>query len=299
MTRKVSLVLLVTSVLIIFSATLAADVVELKSGRIIEGEIIEETDELIAIETDVGTGFFSKEDIRSINKTRLDMARGRIVEITGTVEVLPKGETEWRAAEEGMSLNEGDSVRSGPDSKAIGVFADQLIMAVEQDSEVNLEKLEKSRRRGINIAVNLDNGQIWNDVGRLGTKRSKFYVKTPQAVTGVRGTVFTVRIAPDATTKVAVVRGTVEVRTRGLIMTPTKVKENTMTEVAENKPPAAPTTISEDFLAQWNEYKGKFRMLRIKMLGSRLQLTPVMIIVFAAIVVVILLVFRRKRLRRA
>jgi hypothetical protein len=300
MVKKIGFLGIAALILVVLPLPLAADTIELKSGKIIEGEIIEETDELVAVELEGGTGFFSKEDIKSINKTRLDVARGRIVEMTGTVEVLPKGETEWKPAEAGMSLDEGYVVRSGPDSKAVAVFADQVIVAVEQKSTVDLEKLQKSRREGINIKVNLNDGQIWNDVGKLKTKRSNFFVETPQAVTGVRGTVFTVQVLPDNTTTIAVVKGDVGVRTRGLMRTPTQVGANSMTAVAVGEPPAEPTAISQDFLAQWSQYEGRFRMLRMTMIGSALGLSATQTLIAAVaiggllVVVIVVLLLRRR-----
>lgn len=300
MRRKVGLLLLSALVLLMFPAISPADTIVLKSGRVIEGEIVEETENLVAIEMETGTGFFSKEDIKSINKTRLDVAEGRVTEFEGAVEILPKGELEWKPAEKGMPLDEGDQIRSGPDSKAVAIFANQLIMAVEQQSEVELEKLQKSRKAGINIKVNLDNGQIWNDVGALRQKRSKFYVETPTAVTGVRGTVFTVKVTPELVTRVAVVKGEVDVRTRGMIMSPKKLGENNMTDIVKDTAPAAPTTISEEFLAQWNEYKGTFRLLRLGMVGGYIGLSPTQTL-FAAvasgiliIVVLVVLLVRRR-----
>ncbi|MBI5116753.1 FecR domain-containing protein [Candidatus Poribacteria bacterium] len=300
MKRKILTILLSGIILFAIATTLPADTIVLKSGKVIEGEIVEETDLLVAVEMESGTGFFSKEDIQSINKERLDIAKGKIVEATGTVEVLPKGETVWKPAPKGTPVDEGDSIRSGPNSKAVAVFANQVIMAVEQQSSVNMEKLQQSPKKGINIKANLGGGQIWNDVGTLKTKQSKFFVETSQAVTGVRGTVFTVQVAADATTKVAVVDGTVDVRTRGLMMSPTKVKENSMTEVAANRAPSAPSAISQDFVAQWNQYKMKFRIMRLGMLGGRLGLSPTQTLyagaalaVLIVVVVVVLLVRRR------
>jgi ferric-dicitrate binding protein FerR (iron transport regulator) len=300
MKKRIYSILMAVFVILSFSIVPAADVITLKSGTVIEGEIVEETDELFAIETERGTGFYSKEDIRSINKTRLDVASGRIKEVTGTVEVLSSGTTEWKPADKGTAINEGDSLRSGPDSKAVAVFADKLIMAMEQNSEVDMEKLQQSRKRGINIKVNLDNGQIWNDVGKLRTKRAKFYVETPQAVTGVRGTVFTVLVAPDATTKVAVVKGNVDVRTRGMTTTPIRLSQNSMTEVAQDTPPAKPTDISEDLLSQWKQYESKFRMLRLRMIGGFLQdySTRTKFIALAAAVIVIVFILERLMRRR-
>ncbi|GAB4336621.1 MAG: hypothetical protein Kow0099_09640 [Candidatus Abyssubacteria bacterium] len=283
-------ILAITLVFMFISSAVAADTIVFKSGRVIEGEVVEETEDMVAVETETGTGFFSKEEIKSINQTKLGVARGSFVEVSGTVEVLPKGETEWKPAEKGMELDEGDQIRSGPDSKAIATFANQLIMAVEPQSAVNLEKLEKSRKAGVDIKINLDNGQIWNDVGTLRHKRSKFFVETPQAVTGVRGTAFAVRISPEQVTTVAVVKGEVDVRTRGMVMTPKKLGENSMTDVAAGRPPVEPTTISEEFLAQWKSYEGTFRMLRIGMLGGPLGLTPTQTFLAAAAIVVLIVV---------
>jgi hypothetical protein len=303
MIRKSSYVALAALVLVICSATLWADVIVLKSGRAIEGEIVEKTEQLVAIELYTGgTGFYSMEDIKSINEERQDVARGRFVEITGDVEVLAKGETEWRPAEKGMSLNEGYSIRSGPDSKAVAIFADKVIMAIEEESRVDLEKLQKSRKTGMNIKIDLGKGQIWNDVGKLTSKRSKFYVETPQAVTGVRGTVFTVQVSADEKTKIGVVKGNVDVRTRGMMITPTKVGENSMTEVVASEPPAQPTAISEDYLAQWDQYKTKFQKIRLEMAaGGLLGLpTPVLMgIAAAAAIIIFFLLGRLSRRRKA
>jgi hypothetical protein len=46
------------------------------------------------------------------------------------------------------------------------------------------------------------------------------------------------------------------------MLEPIKVKENHMTEVVPNKPPTAPTAISEALLAQWAVYQAKFSVLR-------------------------------------
>lgn len=300
MIKKICCLPVVLIILFLIPAILAADVVVLKSGVVIEGEIVEETNDLVAIETEKGTGFYSKEDIKSINKTRLDVASGRIAEATGDIEILPSGETEWKPAEKGTALSEGDSIRSGPGSKAVALFANKIIMAVEEDSELDMEKLQRSRKKGINIKVNLNNGQIWNDVGKLRSKRAKFYVETPQAVTGVRGTVFTVLVAPDATTKVAVVKGSVDVRTRGMMISPVKLSENRMTEVAESTAPSKPSPISEGFLSQWKQYEKKFRFLRIRMLGGFLQdySTRTKFIAIAIGVIVIVFVLDRLLRRR-
>jgi len=294
MMRKIYPVLLLVLISILFCSSAAvADTIVLKSGKTIEGEIIEETDQLVAIVIDNKTAFYSKGEIQSINKARLDVANGRIIQASGTVEVLPKGETEWKPAAKGTSLNEGDSIRSGPDSKAVATFANQLIMAVEPQSEVGLEKLQQSRKKGMDVKMNLNSGQIWNDVGKLKSKQSKFYIETPQAVTGVRGTVFTVQITPEAKTNVAVVRGTVDVRTLGMMMSPILLKERTMTGVELNKAPSAPATISSDFLSQWKRYERKFQFLRFGMIGGNIGLSPMQTLAAAVAALIVLMILVR------
>jgi hypothetical protein len=263
----------------IFSPNISADIVELKSGKIVEGEITEETDSFIGIETDVETSFIKRDEVKSVKKTRLDMATGRIVEAKGTVEVLPAGKKQWIPAKEEATLNEGDSVRTGPDSNVIAVFENQVIMEVEPESNAELDRLQQSTKKDLLMKVNVDRGQIWSDVGRLRSKRSKFFVSTPSAVTGVRGTVFTVQAGPDEKTTVAVVDGGVDVRTRDMMVEPIKVEESQMTEVAPNKPPAKPTAISGVFLAQWAILSGKFGVLHGAMGAQGLQVTATQAVV--------------------
>jgi hypothetical protein len=299
MNKRILHVLFAALIVGFASTTLSADTIVLKSGKTIEGAIVEETEELVAIELDSGgTGFFSREDIQSINEERQDVARGRIVEVIGDVEVLTRGETEWKLAEKGMSLDEGYSIRSGPDSTAVAVFAEKVIMAVEHDTEIDLVKLQKSRRQGINFKMDLNKGQLWSDVGKLKTKRSKFYVETPQAVTGVRGTVFTVEVSPDNTTKVGVIKGSVDVRTRGMARTPTAVGENAMTEIAEGVAPTQPTEISGEYIAQWDEYKTRFQRIRLEMAAGGLGELPRPVLLALAAVAIIIVIFILSRVFR-
>ncbi|GAB4338188.1 MAG: hypothetical protein Kow0099_12070 [Candidatus Abyssubacteria bacterium] len=273
MKHKIIPPLLILIILFSFSSTLFADVVELKSGEKMEGEITEETDQFVAVETDAKTIFFKKDEIEKISKTRLEAATGKIVEVTGTVEVLHKGKEEWVPAQEDMVLSEGDLIRTGPDSNAIAVLADQVIMAVEPNSSMGLDKLQQSPKKELKIKGKLDGGQLWADVGKLKATGSKFYVQTPAAVTGVRGTVFTVQAGPDEKTTVAVVDGSVDVRTREMMVSPVRVKENYMTEVTPENPPTKPVAISGAFLAQWAIYQAKFGLLRSGM-GGGFQISP-------------------------
>ncbi|RJP15992.1 MAG: hypothetical protein C4520_19640 [Candidatus Abyssobacteria bacterium SURF_5] len=272
MNRKIISLVFIPVILFFFSATSLADEVELKNGDVVKGEITEETEQFIAVETDKGTSFIKKDEVKAVSRSQMAATTGTVVEVTGAVDVLPKGGEQWTPVQKGTVLNEGDSVRTGSDSKAIALLGNQAIMAVEPESNVGLNKLQQSPKKDIKVKVNLDRGQIWTDVGKLRTKDSKFHVATPAAVTGVRGTIFTVQAGPEKTT-VAVVDGSVDVRTREMMEGPVRVKKNYMTEVTPNRPPAKPTAISGAFLAQWAIYQAKFGLLRSGM-GGGFQVSP-------------------------
>ncbi len=79
-------------------------------------------------------------------------------------------------------------------------------------------------------------------------------------------------------------------------MTPTRVGENNMTEVAANMVPTPPTEISDEFLAQWKEYKSKFRRIRLQMSLGPLGDLPMPILLVAAGVAILIVGFVLSRL---
>lgn len=301
MARRFFLFTVAAFIFLSYSVSVTADIFVLDTGGIVEGEIIDENDETYVLDTERGRMNLSKDKVKSRSPSSLDPAHGSLIEVEGTIEVLRKGETEWTAAEKDLHLNEGDKIRSGPDSKALVLLANTNIVAVEPDTELDLTTLQKSRRAGTLIRTNMSRGQLWNSVKGLRKRPSRFYVQTPTAVTGVRGTVFTVEILPeDSTTKVAVVEGSVEVQTRGMLETSTRVRANKMTAVGKDVAPTKPENISEDYVAQWNQYKNKFRVIQIGMLGGRFGLTRQQTllagagIIFLAVVIVVVLIIRRR-----
>jgi len=67
------------------------------------------------------------------------------------------------------------------------------------------------------VEVDLPQGKLWSEVGRLKTKDSSFIIETPAAVTGVRGTVFRVEAeATTSTTSVSVINGEVGITSKGI-----------------------------------------------------------------------------------
>jgi hypothetical protein len=79
---------------------------------------------------------------------------------------------------------------------------------------------------------------------------------------------------------------------------PTVVGENTMTEVAANVAPEAPSAISEEYLTQWDVYKSKFQRIRIEMAARGLGDLPMPVMIGLAVVAGIIVIFLLSRLLR-
>ncbi len=105
---------------------------------------------------------------------------GRVVYADGEVAVL-RGAREL-AAEVGMPVSAGDSVRTGADGTAIVELAGQGELKLRENTTVALDSL------GERSSVSLSAGGLFARVVRRMTGR--FLVRTQTAVAGVRGTEF-------------------------------------------------------------------------------------------------------------
>jgi len=68
--------------------------------------------------------------------------------ISGTVEVRDEGTADFRLAEDGETLDVGDTVRTGPDSRALITFFEGSTLEMEPETEVTLERLEGQEEGG-------------------------------------------------------------------------------------------------------------------------------------------------------
>jgi hypothetical protein len=121
-----------------------------------------------------------------------------IAELNGTVEV--KTVTgKWLPASVGMLLNQGDMVRTGgADSLAILNLdgnAQTAKVEIRENSQLKLaELLEDKAETKQTTLLDLSIGKILIQAKKLDSIKSKFEVKTPTSVVGVRGTTFSVLV---------------------------------------------------------------------------------------------------------
>ncbi|NQT23403.1 MAG: FecR domain-containing protein [Candidatus Omnitrophica bacterium] len=121
-----------------------------------------------------------------------------IMDITGGASVKLSESEGWVTAEEGMILNQGNSVKTGPGSWVllnVDGSAETAMVEINEDSELCLSELMKDDAKGTKkTLLDLAIGEIMITVEKIQDPKSKFEVRTPTSTVGVRGTKFAVQV---------------------------------------------------------------------------------------------------------
>ena len=136
--------------------------------------------------------------------------------VSGTVEVRENDAKDFRPAVDGETLNVGDTVRTGPDARAVITFFEGSTVEMEPETELTMEKLEGQEEGGFLTRLRQSAGVTWHRVVDFVDPRSRYEVNTPAAAVAVRGTVFQVQVEPDGTTTVGTFKGQVAVSAGGV-----------------------------------------------------------------------------------
>ncbi|MDD5673104.1 MAG: FecR domain-containing protein [Chitinivibrionales bacterium] len=135
--------------------------------------------------------------------------------MVGQVEVRSGGTAVWRAARIGLPVRMGWDVRTYVESKAELEFESGTILRIGENSVVTLSKLLANKGAGeSNSGVKVGTGQIWANVKKLTSTKSKFDFETPTAVASIRGTRLGINVGKEGTA-IEVYEGTVMVRNKG------------------------------------------------------------------------------------
>lgn len=140
---------------------------------------------------------------------------GRVISLRGEASITrgTTGSYERIALERGTTVEQGDQIRTDADAAVRIVFSDRSLLNIGPNASVVIQdytvaKSERRRRVGIKLWA----GRAWARVTTwFGSGDSRFEVKTPNAVAGVRGTEFAVNVDPEGETTVTVFEGAVEV----------------------------------------------------------------------------------------
>lgn len=121
-----------------------------------------------------------------------------VVEVSGDVSIKNPKDQAWQAAKAGDILNEGSYIKTGALSKAVlNIDGDgkTALVEVSEKSQFSFATLVKDNTSGIKkTLLDLAVGQVLIKAEKLDTPDSKFEVKTPTSVVGVRGTKFSVKV---------------------------------------------------------------------------------------------------------
>ena len=104
----------------------------------------------------------------------------------GSAEVLIKDY--WTKAKSGMSLKEGNSIKTADDSMATILFLDSSVMRLDENTEIRITNINKS---SVSIAQNI--GRTWNRLLKISGIKD-YEIETPNALATVRGTAFSVTV---------------------------------------------------------------------------------------------------------
>jgi hypothetical protein len=125
-----------------------------------------------------------------------------ILSITeGDVSVMKAGTASWIEVEAGMSLEVGDSIKTGDNSSAKITFFDGSTITLQAGTEIEIASLDISTDTG-STTVTLEQtiGNTISRVEKLVDPASRYEVETPTGVVAVRGSVMQVYVIEDGTT---------------------------------------------------------------------------------------------------
>lgn len=120
----------------------------------------------------------------------------KILDMQGSVTVRTV-DGEKVPAEMGMALHEGDIIKTGSGAFALVKLEgpETATVEVNENAQMLLSEMQMDTEKGTqNTLLDLAIGKILIKADKLHSDKSKFEVKTPTSVVGVRGTTFAVEV---------------------------------------------------------------------------------------------------------
>jgi len=184
--------------------------------------------------------------------------------VHGVLRVV-KGDVQIKAAKDGQTARARlggkvypkDIIITAKDARAKIVMVDNNEINVSPESQIEIQNYEYDPAAGKkDVLLNVIYGKVRAKVEQKydGTKSSKFQVKTPSAVAGVRGTDFLTGFdKKSGNSQVVTFHGKVEFGLpgpNGTIANPVMVTPGTFATASNGAPPKSPTAMPKDELAK-------------------------------------------------
>ena len=120
-----------------------------------------------------------------------------VIELKGAVEIKTPKEA-WKPVGVGMVLREKDIIRTKANSLAVlnlDGLGETATVEVKENSQLKLAELIQNKKAATQTTLlDLALGEILIKAKKLHSEKSKFEVKTPTSIVGVRGTTFSVAV---------------------------------------------------------------------------------------------------------
>jgi hypothetical protein len=140
-----------------------------------------------------------------------------ILSITeGSVSVMKAGTGSWIEAQVGMSLEVGDSIKTGDDSSAEITFFDGSTMELQAGTEIEIASLGISTTGSTTITLEQTIGNTISRVTKILDPASRYEVETPTGVVAVRGSAMQVYVIEDGTTWAINLEGNIRAVAQGV-----------------------------------------------------------------------------------
>ena len=140
----------------------------------------------------------------------------KILSIQGRVEVQ---QSPWAPASVNQVLNIGASIRTGDQSRAVVLLADETQIKINSNSELTLRAVRQTSSLLVRVtqaaaqqdqsALNLLKGEAWL---RAKQRPANLRIGTPAVTAAIRGTEFDIKVADDGETVATVLEGTIDFR---------------------------------------------------------------------------------------
>jgi len=157
---------------------------------------------------------YSVQDVGARRPMAVKVGKGdtRVTCLEGTAQVLARGETAWSPLQLNDSLYDGDTIKTGAESRMEIMLPDSSRLRFADMSHFRIVQIEVCKdSQSRNVRVNLVLGKTWANVSKTLGVKSNFELSSENAVAGVRGTVYRMNVYDDQSALVRVYDGEVAV----------------------------------------------------------------------------------------
>ncbi len=179
----------------------------------------------------------------------------KVIEVKGTVEFRRSSQGKWMRLYKGAELQPGYEVRTRENSEAVISYGELGVSALSSLTYLKIQEWRRERGRS-KISLFTSGGKVLSTIKKAFVPKVKFYLETPNALTGVRGTAYMVKYFPEREfTRIAVMEGEVAVQGKGKVPGLVIVKAMMATNVIRNEPPTPLEKIREEEIREWERWK--------------------------------------------